>query len=281
MYNFSMDNYKELDIKTFNLISTLLNLINDNEEDDINTYLAKYFLNNLENLQEKSIYDIADECYTSRSTVQRFIKSIGYDSFNNIKSKTDLCISHNHRYGKYYTRKNFRTSYLDELKDMMDSIDKIVDSSTISYFIDLIHISNTVVFNYADSSTVAPLDFQEAMLCFKKNIRCVTNGSHSIDLLKSLDENDTIITLSVTGNYALASLSDIEKTKANKVLITLNKSDEFKNVYDKIIYLNQHSASVNFIQSGTKNAYTIYGLTYFLDLMLNKYYEKYYDERKY
>ena len=64
-----MENYKELDIKTFNLISTLLNLINDNEEDDINTYLAKYFLNNLENLENKSIYDIADECFTSRSTV--------------------------------------------------------------------------------------------------------------------------------------------------------------------------------------------------------------------
>ena len=276
-----MENYKELDIKTFNLISTLLNLINDNEEDDINTYLAKYFLNNLENLENKSIYDIADECFTSRSTVQRFIKNIGYDSFNNIKSKTDMCISHNKRYGKYYTRKNFRSSYLEELKDMMDSIDKIIDSSTISYFIDLIHLSNTVVFNYADSSTVAPLDFQEAMLCFKKNIRCVTNGSHSIDLLKSLNENDTIITLSVTGNYALASLSDIEKTRANKVLITLNKSDEFKNVYDKIIYLNQNSPSVNFIQTGTKNAYTIYGLTYFLDLMLNKYYEKYHEEIKY
>lgn len=281
MYNVCMDNYKELDIKTFNLISTLLNLINDNEEDDINVYLAKYFLNNLENLENMSIYDIADECFTSRSTVQRFIKTIGYDSFNNIKSKTDMCISHNNRYGKYYTRKNFRATYLEELKDMMDSIDKIIDSSTISYFIDLIHISRTVVFNYADSSTVAPLDFQEAMLCFKKNIRCVTNGSHSIELLKSLDENDTIITISVTGNYAFASLIDIEKTKANKVLITLNKADEFKNVYDKIIYLNQNSASANFIQTGTKNVYTIYGITYLFDLMLNKYYEKYYDERKY
>lgn len=269
----------EIDIKTFNLISTLISLINENEEDDINVHLAKYMLMNLDKLESMSIYDLAEECYTSRSTVQRFIKYIGYDSFNNIKSKTQMCLDHNHRYTKYYTRKNFRENYLSELEEMMKSIDSIIDSPTISYFVDLIHISDNIVFNFADSSTIAPLDFQEAMLCFKKTVRCITNSSRSIELLNSLNENDTLITLSVTGNYALASLKDIEKTRANKVLITLNRSDEFKNVYDKIIYLNQNSASASFIQTGVKNSYTIYGLTYFLDLVANMYYEKYYEEK--
>lgn len=211
---------------------------------------------NLDKLESMSIYDLADECYTSRSTVQRFIKYIGYGSFNNIKSKTQMCIDHNHRYAKYYTRKNFRENYLSELEEMMKSIDSIIDSPTI-----------------------APLDFQEAMLCFKKTVRCITNSSRSIELLNSLNENDTLITLSVTGNYALASLKDIVKTRANKVLITLNRSDEFKNVYDKIIYLNQNSASASFIQTDVKNSYTLYGLTYFLDLVVSMYYEKYYREK--
>ncbi len=263
------------DLKTFNLISTLISIINTNNDDNINCIFARYFLDHLDQLDSISIYDIAESCYTSRSSVQRFIKEIGFESYSNLKNKVQESIRHNYRYVNFYKMKDFKKSYRESIDKMFDSFDKFCDSEHLEYFVDLIHVSKLVVFSIAEGSSIAPFDFQEALVSLNKTTRIITNNAKSTELLNSLNENDTLITLSMTGNYALATLSDIEQTKANKVLITLNHSDIFEDVYDKIIYFGEGDSSKDYIQDGLRDAYTIYGFNYFFDLVLNKYFEKY------
>ncbi len=265
------------DLKTFNLISTLISLINTNNDDDINSIFARYFLEHLEQLDSISIYDIAEDCYTSRSSVQRFIKDIGFDSYSNLKSKVQESLRHNDRYRKFYKSKDFKKSYRQSIDEMFDSFDRFYDSEHLDYFVDLIHISKTLVFSIAEGSSVAPFDFQEALVSLNKQARIITNNAKSSKLLESLNENDTLITLSMTGNYALATLGDIENINTNKVLITLNHSEIFTGIYDKIIYFGNDDSSQDYIQDGLRNAYTIYGFNYFFDLVLNRYFEKYSD----
>lgn len=263
------------DLRTFNLITTLTSFLNENDNEDINVFLAKYFLDNIDKLKDKSIYDVAEECYTSRSTVQRFIKYIGFETFSNLQAKIAEASAHNDRFGRFYKQDIFRDKYLNDFENMTKSIDKICDSKTIDYFIDLIHISNNVVFNYAESSSIAPLDFQEAMLKAGKTVRIVTNSTRNTNLLNNLNESDALITLSVTGNYAIATALEVSKIKANKILITLNRNKDLFKIYDKVIYLSDDETNTDFIQDGVRNAFTIYSLSYLLDLMLNKYFEKY------
>lgn len=266
---------EKYDLRTFNLITTLTSFLNENDTDDINVFLAKYFLENIDTIKDKSIYDVAEECYTSRSTVQRFIKYIGFETFSNLQAKISEANIHNARFERFYKQENFREKYLLDFNKMTESINKICDSKTIDYFIDLIHISNNVVFNFADSSTIAPLDFQEAMLRTGKTVRVVTNRTRNTNLLNKLNESDTLITLSVTGNYALVTAPEVAKTKANKILITVNRNQDLLKIYDKVIYLSDSDYTSDFIQEGIRNSYTIYSLSYMLDLMLNKYFEKY------
>lgn len=160
---------------------------------------------------------------------------------------------------------------------MMDNFDKFYNSEHIDYFVDLLHISDKIVFSIAEGSSVAPFDFQEALVSLHKNVRVITNSTKNMELLLSLKETDTLITLSMTGNYALATLNEIEKSKANKVLITLNHSTIFNEVYDKVIHFTDDNSSKDYIQDGVRNAYTIYGFNYLFDLILNRYFEKYND----
>ena len=153
--------------------------------------------------------------------------------------------------------------------------DKFYNSEHIGYFVDLLHISDKIVFSIAEGSSVAPFDFQEALVSLHKNVRVITNSTKNMELLLSLKETDTLITLSMTGNYALATLNEIEKSKANKVLITLNHSTIFNEVYDKVIHFSDNNSSRDYIQDGVRNAYTIYGFSYLFDLILNRYFEKY------
>ena len=91
-------------IKTFSLTTTLLDIINSNEEDKTDVVLAKYLIDHIYELQEKSVYDIADETFTSRSSVQRFFKRIGFDSYSKVKLSLLESIIHGKRYYQFYWR---------------------------------------------------------------------------------------------------------------------------------------------------------------------------------
>lgn len=265
------------DLHTFNLISTLISIINSNNDEDTNNVLARFFLSHLEELDYLSIYDIADKCYTSRSSVQRFIKDIGFDSYNNLKLKVHESLRHNRRYHDFYKKPNFNENYQISMNNMFNHFNSFYNSEHLDYFVNLLYISKKIVFSLAEGSSVAPFNFQEALVSLNKTARVITNGTKSTKLLDSLTEDDLLITLSMTGNYALATLKDIKNVKANKILITLNHSNIFYNVYDKIIYFTNDDNSKDYIQDGLRDVYTIYGFNYFFDLVLNRYFEKYSD----
>ena len=78
----------EYSIIRFNLLTMLLSIPNKNDEDDTSFIIANYILNNLKNIEKTSIYKLAEDCYLSRSSVQRFIKDIGYDNYTQMKQNT-------------------------------------------------------------------------------------------------------------------------------------------------------------------------------------------------
>lgn len=277
MYNIDMENKDALthQTKTFSIICTLLDVINSNEESDTSVILAKYLLDHIYEIQDKSVYDIANETYISRSSVQRFFKNIGFDSYNNIKFNMPESLIHNKRFANFYRQEDFAKKYKDDLQMMIEDIDNFSNSEQLDHLVDLIYVSKTVVFNYFENSTNAAHEFQEAMVNMGKSIRLVTNSSLTSELLSSLTEEDTFITLSMTGNYAIATLNEVSKVKANKILISLNDSQVLKDTYDKIINFSKNNMTNDYIQSGLKNAYTIYGFTYLMDLVANRYFMKY------
>ena len=78
IYNLGMDenNKKQqnaFSLKGFNITSSLLAIINNSNEDDINYVLANYLLERIDILDKISIYDVIDYCYVSRSTIHRFV----------------------------------------------------------------------------------------------------------------------------------------------------------------------------------------------------------------
>lgn len=264
-------------IKTFSLTTTLLDIINSNEEDKTDVVLAKYLIDHIYELQEKSVYDIADETFTSRSSVQRFFKRIGFDSYSKVKLSLLESIIHGKRYYQFYKQDSFVNNYNEDLISLIHEMSEFSQSEQLDHFVDLIHSSRTVVLNFSEGSTSAPYEFQEALVYLNKDIRLVTNSTINKDFLSSLTYEDTFITLSMSGNYAIATLNEVAQMDTNKVLISLNNSKILSDTYDKIITFSHNNMTYDYIQNGMQNAYTIYGFSYLFDLILNKYFTKYSD----
>lgn len=264
-------------IKTFSLTSTLLDIINSNEDGKTDVVLAKYLIDHIYELQEKSVYDIADETFTSRSSVQRFFKRIGFDSYSKVKLSLLESIMHGKRYFRFYKQENFVENYNKDLVSMIHEMSEFSESEQLDHFVDLIHSSRTVILNFSEGSTSAPYEFQEALINLNKYIRIVTNSTINKDFLSSLTYEDTFITLSMSGNYAIATLNEVAQIQTNKVLISLNNSKLLSDTYDKIITFSHNNLTYDYIQNGMRNAYTIYGFSYLFDLVLYKYFTKYSD----
>ena len=58
-----------LSVRHFSLMNSLLTVFNSTEPGDPENTIAQFFLEHFENLDQLNVYDVAEECYTSRSAV--------------------------------------------------------------------------------------------------------------------------------------------------------------------------------------------------------------------
>ena len=70
-----------------NTVLSLIILIRQNSlQKDNNYMIADYLLKNINLIEQKSIHEIADECYVSTNTVLRFCHLLGFDTYKKFKS---------------------------------------------------------------------------------------------------------------------------------------------------------------------------------------------------
>ena len=260
-------NNPQFSLQTFNLLSSLLSILNSNDELDTDFVIAKYFLNNLSHLKDISIYKVADDCFVSRSSVQRFIKNIGYNSYTQLKNGIDVVISHESSFIDYTDHANYREYLSNSISDMSKDICENASTAGFSMVT-------------AEDSSFPCKIFQQQLISIGKLIRITTNASANIDLLKTLDEKDLLLVSSITGNFALAIDEEIRRLKTQKALITLNRSCIFENTYQLIHYIGSKNQLNSHDIITVRNVYNNYGLSLFLDFVYHDCFMRYNKKNK-
>lgn len=268
-------NNKIITLQTFNLLSSLLSILNTNDELDTDFVIAKYFLNNLNHLKDISIYKVADECFVSRSSVQRFIKNIGYESYTQLKKGIDVVISHESSFISYTDHSSYREYLTDSISKMCQDISETCSMKGFSRLVDMFMDARNVVLVTAEDSSFPCKIFQQQLISIGKLIRITTNATTNRQLLESLDENDLIVVSSITGNFAIAIDEEIRKLPARKCLITLNRSGAFENTYQFIYYIGNKIQYSIFEHASIRNVYNNYELSLFLDFFYHECFMRY------
>lgn len=259
-------------IVRFNLLTSLLSHLNRNDENDTDFVIARYFLTHLRQLKDISIYKIAEECFVSRSSIQRFIKNIGYDSYTQLKASLDEVIRHEDSFKDYTDHADYHEYILDSLHTMGKDIEKASRSPSFKKLLNIFESSEQVVILTAEDSSHACKLFQQQILTTGKLIRIITSANNNTDLLNTLKENDLLMVCSVTGNYALAINDQLSDIRARKVLITLNHTTSFEGIYSFIYYLGENNRISTRQIVTDRNVYNNYGLTFFFDLFYHECY---------
>lgn len=256
-------------INRLSLINSLTSMINENNQDDAYFTLAYYFLQHYHELSDLNIYDVAAQCYVSRSSVRRFCQAIGYENFKDLKKEFREYDDQLHYFMANADKEDYREWLTNEINVMMKELDQRMNTSEINVIVDKIHHSKEVVFLTSDTSTMSVKEFQRSMVLCGKIIRIVSDTYVDNELLQNLNEHDYLVTVSATGQFAMAAKEIVESTKAYKVLITVNRSKELEQSYDKVYHLSAKDHSME------KSVYGKYGIDYMLDILFSIYVKKY------
>lgn len=258
----------------FSLITTLLNVLNENASDSSNFALASYFLRHFNELDRLNIYDVAEDCFVSRSGVQRFCKSIGFDTFSGLKSSSPTeRIVHQNSFIAFAKRPDFPAYVRGAMQHMLADVQQMAERQDLPALARQIHDSRNVVFLTAEYSSMGPRDLQQAMIVAGRLTLVVTDSHPDYGLLDSLTEQDLIIVCSATGSYAYAVRAAIARQGAvRKILISFNRDPLFRQCFDQIYFLSGEELD------DQRSVYTKYGLSCFLDLLYHNYLRLYYGE---
>lgn len=269
-----MDKSGQYGVSHFSMLSSLLSVLNSNEEDHINVVLAKYMLEHIKEIGSLSIYKIADDCFTSRSSVQRFVQHLGFDSFTSLKENGVDNLAHWGKFIEYADHTDYPVFLQDSVSNMMNQINASYSKESMSTLCKLIYNSENVLLLIAETSSSAIREFQQGMIAFGKIMRLMTDSFGSLDFISQMGPEDLILVCSVTGNFAMGISSDLENTSAKKALITMNHTERLSNDYSSVFYISNEHVSRDSIQA-VRGVYGRYGLTYYLDLLANVYLELY------
>ncbi|MGI6229960.1 MAG: MurR/RpiR family transcriptional regulator [Tractidigestivibacter sp.] len=254
-------------IQHFSLLNSLLAVINTESPQSTDAVLARYFLENFHRIGKLNVYDVAEECFTSRSGVRRFCQSIGLDNFSDLKSYSWEWDRHRAQYVGHTNHEDFREYLASSIDGMIDQINKQVDDATLDDLAYLLHDASTVVLLTSDFSSMTTRQFQQSMVYLEKIVNVVTDTTHDVSRLASLGLDDAVIVISERGNYARAVLPLLENLPVPRALVTADAEDALLARFDYAVRLSGQRVA----QAGS--VFEIYGMAYFFDLLYHRYYQ--------
>ncbi len=252
-------------VRHFALMTSLLWAYNSSPVDSATGIIARYFLEHFTELKSLNIYDVARECYTSRSGIRRFAQQIGYDNFKDIKANAWESRRHYNNFVGYADHPDYRSYLTDQLQGMLDDMNHNVDEGRLDALATRIHGAERVAFLASDFSSMGIRQLQQQMLAVGKFVSIISDSAGDLQVLYDMVKDDLVVVTSSTGNYAIAAMNQLSSVAAYRVLVTLNHDASLAAKYDETFYLTGKDLGFD------HNVYSEYGVKYFYDLLYNRY----------
>lgn len=252
----------------FSLIHSLIHAYNRSDVSSLNWVISKYFLEHLDILEDLNIYETAEDCFTSRSGIRRFAQSIGFENFSAMKEKSWELPLHREFFTNYADHDDYRNYLSSRVAEMFDDINARVSDEVLDELASNIHKAEQVVIVGSDFLAMSLREFQHSMLVLGKLVSIISDSEGDINVLHMLREDDLVITVSVSGNYAQAVQYELEDVRAKSILITQNNKASAIDVFDQTICMSSTAIGPH----NPNTVYAEYGVRYLCDLLYNRYY---------
>ncbi len=251
-------------------IEKLIGYYNKSEEENIYHEVAGSILKNIHRVEESTIYDLAEMCYSSTSTISRLVKKLEFENFTEFKIQVQFALK-NYRLVSRNTRDvevigededvlpiffNYLTNNINNLKD-------IVKYETIKEISDSLHNAKQILF----FSNVPVNNVQKGPIIMGKETYVYVNMAEQEKSIERVEEG-TVIYAIVPNMIEHANMRSILRKAKDKGafiigIIAVEDNNYFKN----------SDIQINF--NSTKSGMDKYLFYIINDLVFSDYHNRY------
>lgn len=234
----------------FNLMIILLSTINSEPKDSNNYKIAKFIIENIHDLEEFTLIDLAKKCYVSNSSISRFCRDIGLKDFNALKNQiARYAIEHEHAKGKFHF-KDYPAATLSQsyILSVMNNL-KLLSKSHIHFDIenlanDIYKYNKVAAFGYMQSENIA-LNLQYDLQTNGKILFTCIKFIDQVEYIQNADEQTLLIIFSESGTYFDRVFQRTKpfknlKTKPKIYMITSHQNPTVPYIDNYICYQSRH-----------------------------------------
>lgn len=237
--------------KGISLITNLLSYINYGKANDVNYDIARIVLRNYHDIPKMSINDLADCCFVSASSITRFIKELGFDSFKEFKKQIIDTVNINADYSKdlSFAKKDdlqpILETYTNRIKENIDFTFRNIDYSQIERICELIYNSEEVVILGLEFATMLGLHFQKKMASINKFVRIGVTEEKQQEIVETIQEGTVVLILSIEGSYFYRNnklIVKLEEKNCKLIAVTMNGTGKLVNRCEEVLMCNKYNS---------------------------------------
>jgi Transcriptional regulators len=263
-----------------NIIIELQNIKNKaKDEKDIDVSIVNYLIEHIydKTTVDLSITDLADRCFTSTSTISRFARRMGFNSFAEMKVKYEgIALSCSEIFNDNLENMHFDfandnailENYVKTLNESLLDFHSNINLEEIDKLCELIYKTKSVYF-YGTQITNSLLQHAQFLFSYMgKIIELKYSDSEQQRISLNSDKDGLAIFFSMDGNFLRESKGTVynsENAGTICYLITQNPALKLAPLFDCVIQLGTYQYSKN----------GRYKCHLFLEILVNRYYLKY------
>jgi len=257
--------------KGISVVSQLLSYVNYGEAQGVDREIASGILENYNLIPKLTIYELADLCFVSASSITRFIRSIGYDSYKNFKNEVETTLKIDVDYSK---KVNLATSedlqpifqrYTENVLENIRFTFNNLDYEQLHRICEMIYQANQIGFFGLEYANQIGFHFQNKMASLNKIIKLGVTDEKQQELAQELQEGALVFIVSLEGSYFYRHTEIFDmlaRKNCHIIAISMVTTGKFVNYCDEVILCNKTN-------SNTEGRIT---LMYMIELILMAYY---------
>lgn len=183
------------------LAVVLLSILASEKSDSTNSIIADYILNHVNDIQHWGVQELANHCNVSISSISRFCKEIGLESFAELKwmlTQHDTFDDSNNLDSNFHKRLE---TYDFKIKNAIHQVTHSISEDFIQEIIeDIFSFEKIAAFGLMKAETAA-LILQSDLLHYGKKIFTHLSFKEQINYIKQADSQTLIIIFSYTNSY--------------------------------------------------------------------------------
>lgn len=267
-----------------NLILELQHLVNTLPSSDTNYMIASYLLDHLFEIESITINDIADSCFTSCATVSRFVRNIGYDNFQAMKStngtnkyRTSKELFMNNREGLKFNTNNDQEelkSYVRDVTSALFNLADEIDFKAVDTLLAKIHNTDLVYICGTQLPGLLAEHLQFMLLNSHKRTyvaRTRDQQYRMLEELRNFNGSKMVIILSANGNYCNVYkdiIFELIELGVYKAIVTHDPNLKWLPDFENVLLM----------ADATNSKVGRYKLQLMIEIMVNRYYNLYVEE---